>query len=112
MKSEGRFTFGIGDFQSYLEKTEGNFVWNWTYMNPFSNIQPYYTPLSEKDQTLVFESRFESGNLEYAIKLSNSHYQLVLQNDTLTKGNTQCTFLEYIFQGFILLCQTQHKAAL
>lgn len=26
-------------------------------------IKPYYTPLNRFDKTLVFESRFESGNL-------------------------------------------------
>ena len=41
------------------------------------------------DKTLVFESRFESGNLEAAIKISDSEYNLILQNDINTAGNTQ-----------------------
>jgi hypothetical protein len=35
-------------------------------MNFFQNpapLKPYYTPKSPSDSTLVFESRFESGNL-------------------------------------------------
>ncbi len=28
---------------------------------------PYYLPLSKDDTTLIFESRFESGNLRRAI---------------------------------------------
>lgn len=32
-------------------------------------FNPYYRPTSESDQTLVFESRFESGNLCMAIKV-------------------------------------------
>lgn len=37
--------------------------------NPSSSIVlPYYTPNDENDKTLVFESRFESGNLAMAFK--------------------------------------------
>ncbi len=32
-------------------------------------LKPYYTPTSPEDRTLVFESRFESGNLCMAIKV-------------------------------------------
>lgn len=28
-----------------------------------NGLQSFYTPKSEEDQTLIFESRFESGNL-------------------------------------------------
>lgn len=31
------------------------------------NLSPYYVPKSPEDYTLVFESRFESGNLRRAI---------------------------------------------
>jgi hypothetical protein len=31
---------------------------------------PYYTPASEEDKTLVFESRMECGNLSLAVKVS------------------------------------------
>jgi hypothetical protein len=48
----------------------------------------YYTPKSETDKTLVFESRFESGNLQIASKLSDNEYDLILQNDINTKGHT------------------------
>jgi hypothetical protein len=60
-------------------------------MDPEQTIRPYYVPTSESDKTLVFESRFESGNLGLAAKVSDSEYKLVLQNDTLTNGYTQCT---------------------
>jgi len=65
---------------------------------------------TSKDTTLVFESRFESGNLNLAVKVSNlnvdnsvgiapiipknnvklDEYNLILQNDTNTHGHTQC----------------------
>ena len=33
-------------------------------------ILPYYLPTSENDTTLVFESRFECGNMRRAIQLT------------------------------------------
>ena len=45
---------------------------------PESAPQPYYKPTDKDDQTLVFESRFESGNLLAAIKVSNNEYDLIL----------------------------------
>ena len=49
----------------------------------------YYTPNCQNDKTLVFESRFESGNLQLARKVSDNEYDLVLQNDINSKGHTQ-----------------------
>lgn len=53
--------------------------------------RPFYSPFLT-DKTLVFESRFESGNLEMAVKVSDNEYNLVLQHDTNTAGNTQWFF--------------------
>ena len=39
---------------------------------------PYYYPESESDNTLVFESRFESGNLLSAVKISDNEYDMIL----------------------------------
>lgn len=52
----------------------------------------YYIPESGKDPTLIFESRFESGNLLVAIQVSEDEYDLVLQNDINTNGHTQWYF--------------------
>lgn len=52
-------------------------------------IKQFYIPNSEEDLTLVFESRFESGNLWMAFKVSEQEYDLVLQNDVNTRGHTQ-----------------------
>lgn len=54
--------------------------------------EPYYKPTSEKDRTLVFESRFESGNLLAALKITESEYDLILGNDINTNGHTQWYF--------------------
>jgi cytosolic carboxypeptidase protein 2/3 len=46
----------------------------------------------ENDNTLIFESRFESGNLLAAIKVTDNEYDLILQNDINTNGHTQWYF--------------------
>ena len=51
--------------------------------------QDYYTPKNSRDRTLVFESRFESGNLQLAHKQNDNEYDLILQNDVNSKGHTQ-----------------------
>ena len=53
---------------------------------------PYYKISGSEDKTLVFESRFESGNLCMAIKKSDAEYDLFLQNDINTRGHTQWFF--------------------
>ena len=50
--------------------------------------RPFYFPDSDQDKTLIFESRFESGNLLAAVKLSDNEYELFLQNDINTNGHT------------------------
>lgn len=55
-------------------------------------VKPYYTPNDENDTTLIFESRFESGNLLAAFKIAENYYQLVVQNDTNTNGYSQWFF--------------------
>jgi len=40
------------------------------------------------DKTLLFESRFESGNLYLAQKVSDTEYNLLMQNDINTNGHT------------------------
>jgi len=53
---------------------------------------PFYYPDGDNDQTLVFESRFESGNLLASIKISDNEYDMFLQNDINTNGHTQWYF--------------------
>jgi hypothetical protein len=54
-------------------------------------VKPFYT-LKEKDSTLLFESRFESGNLLAAFKMSDNCYHCLIQNDTNTNGYSQWFF--------------------
>jgi cytosolic carboxypeptidase protein 2/3 len=53
---------------------------------------PYYKLIDKNDKTLLFESKFESGNLAIAIKVSDFEYDLYMQNDINTFGHTQWFF--------------------
>lgn len=55
-------------------------------------IEPFYSRKDATDKTLIFESRFESGNLAAALKVNEKDYYLALQNDVNTNGNTQWFF--------------------
>jgi len=46
------------------------------------------------DKTLLFESKFESGNLYLAQKVSDTEYNLLMQNDINTNGHTQWFFYQ------------------
>ena len=59
----------------------------------YGDILPYYKLKDENDKTLIFESRFESGNLLCAFRTDEENkYQLFLQNDTNTTGYIQWFF--------------------
>ncbi|EAS03740.2 zinc carboxypeptidase family protein (macronuclear) [Tetrahymena thermophila SB210] len=57
-------------------------------------LEPYYKKKNQADRTLIFESRFESGNLSIAAKISDEEYDLLLQNDINTHGHTQWFFFK------------------
>ena len=48
-----------------------------------------YRKQGPDDRTLIFESRFESGNLYLATKVSDQEYDCLMQNDINTQGHTQ-----------------------
>ena len=56
------------------------------------NVEPFYQRKNPEDNTLIFESRFESGNLAAATKVNDTEYHLLLQNDVNTGGHTQWYF--------------------
>ena len=49
-------------------------------------ITPFYRV--DDDNSLHFDSVFESGNLALAMKVSDTEYNLLLQNDINTNGHT------------------------
>ena len=59
-----------------------------------TDLPPFYRPRDASDPTLVFESRFESGNLESVARLTDTEYNLLLQNDINSKGHTQWFFFK------------------
>ena len=45
----------------------------------YENLKPYYKLKdANSDNTLIFESRFESGNLRRAVKVNDYEYDLYL----------------------------------
>ena len=52
---------------------------------PFTGMNPDITDPEE----LVFDSRFESGNLDMAVKTSDNEYDLYMRVDANTRGHHQ-----------------------
>ncbi|CAG9316427.1 unnamed protein product [Blepharisma stoltei] len=57
-----------------------------------AELPMYYQPADSTDNTLVFESRFECGNLAMAAKIGENEYNLLMSNDINSKGHTQWFF--------------------
>ena len=55
----------------------------------YSKLKPYYVKESDSDNTLQFESRFESGNLRRALCIGENTYNLILKYDYGTTTYTQ-----------------------
>ena len=55
----------------------------------YRRLKPYYVKDSESDTTLIFESRFESGNLRRALLIGENNYNLILKYDYGTTNYTQ-----------------------
>lgn len=47
----------------------------------YTRLKPYYVKETENDSTLIFESRFESGNLRRALLVGENNYNLILKYD-------------------------------
>lgn len=54
----------------------------------YQKLKPYYKKQDEADSTLIFESRFESGNLRRAVQVGEYEYDLILKYDYGTSCNT------------------------
>ena len=57
----------------------------------FGQLPPWYVPKA-RDKTLVFESRFESGNLRRAVQIYDFEYDLIAKPDMYTSRHTQWFF--------------------
>jgi hypothetical protein len=56
----------------------------------------YTINVPQQENMLIFDSRFENGNLRRAIKVNNVEYNLWLENDVNTKGHTQWFYFKVI----------------
>jgi hypothetical protein len=61
-------------------------------MRYYSDLKTYYKIKDQYDDTLVFESRFESGNLRRVIQTGDYEYDLYLNPDHNTNSFTQWYF--------------------
>ena len=55
----------------------------------YTKLRSYYLKENEDDDTLIFESRFESGNLRRVVKIGDFEYNLILKYDHNTTAYTQ-----------------------
>lgn len=55
----------------------------------YSQLAEYYELEDEEDDTLIFESRFESGNLHQAHRVGEYEYNLYMQSDTAYSRSKQ-----------------------
>jgi len=65
-------------------------------MRYYTYLNPYYKLKDEYDDTLVFESRFESGNLKRVIQTDDYEYDLYLNPDYSTGTYTQWFFFRIL----------------
>ena len=60
----------------------------------YKDLPPFWEVKSNDDVTLVFESRFESGNLRRVLQISLYEYDLILKPDYKTGNYTQWYFFK------------------
>ncbi|XP_022252667.1 cytosolic carboxypeptidase 2-like isoform X3 [Limulus polyphemus] len=78
-----------GQVVYYYKPLTGSYFLQSKLGHPSSQDEIAVTPQNSDDVTLVFESRFESGNLEKAIQLSQFCYELYLRPDLYSERHSQ-----------------------
>jgi len=68
------------------------FAGKYNYEGDHTVSFPYYIPENTDDVTLIFESRFETGNLKRAIQISPYEYNIILNPDYNTSRYSQWFF--------------------
>ncbi|XP_069852907.1 cytosolic carboxypeptidase 3 isoform X3 [Dipodomys merriami] len=64
------------------------------YSRVGGNRTPLKQPADSCDNTLIFEARFESGNLQKVVKVAEYEYQLTLRPDLFTNKHTQWFYFQ------------------
>ncbi|XP_078419519.1 cytosolic carboxypeptidase 2-like [Cetorhinus maximus] len=97
---------GLEQAPIYINSEEGEVVYsaNKAYLEPyftFSRVSGSPNPLkqaainpSRQDNTLIFEARFESGNLQKVFKVGEHEYNLILRTDLYTAKHTQWYYFQ------------------
>ena len=67
----------------------------------FSNPQ-FEIHIPQQQNILIFDSRYENGNLRKVAKVNNIEYNLWLENDLNTKGHTQWYYFKVIYKDIAL----------
>ncbi|XP_025319948.3 cytosolic carboxypeptidase 3 isoform X3 [Canis lupus dingo] len=64
------------------------------YSRVGGNRTPLKQPVDDYDNTLMFEARFESGNLQKVVKVAEYEYQLTVRPDLFTNKHTQWYYFQ------------------
>ncbi|XP_024846492.1 cytosolic carboxypeptidase 3 isoform X6 [Bos taurus] len=64
------------------------------YSRVGGNRTPLKQPVDNCDDTLMFEARFESGNLQKVVKVGEYEYQLTVRPDLFTNKHTQWYYFQ------------------
>ncbi|KAM9215925.1 cytosolic carboxypeptidase 3 [Dugong dugon] len=64
------------------------------YSRVGGNRTPLKQPMDNCDNTLMFEARFESGNLQKVVKVAEYEYQLTVRPDLFTNKHTQWYYFQ------------------
>ncbi|XP_049638411.1 cytosolic carboxypeptidase 3 [Suncus etruscus] len=64
------------------------------YSRVGGNRTPLKQPLDNCDDTLIFEARFESGNLQKVVKVADREYLLTVRPDLFTNKHTQWYYFQ------------------
>nr|XP_025710729.1 cytosolic carboxypeptidase 3 isoform X2 [Callorhinus ursinus] len=64
------------------------------YSRVGGNRTPLKQPVDNYDNTLTFEARFESGNLQKVVKVAEYEYQLTVRPDLFTNKHTQWYYFQ------------------
>nr|XP_042104810.1 cytosolic carboxypeptidase 3 [Ovis aries] len=64
------------------------------YSRVGGNRTPLKQPVDNCDDTLMFEARFESGNLQKVVKVAEYEYQLTVRPDLFTNKHTQWYYFQ------------------
>uniref|UniRef100_A0A9L0JKV8 AGBL carboxypeptidase 3 n=1 Tax=Equus asinus TaxID=9793 RepID=A0A9L0JKV8_EQUAS len=64
------------------------------YSRVGGNRTPLKQPVDNCDNTLMFEARFESGNLQKVVKVAEYEYQLTVRPDLFTNKHTQWYYFQ------------------